>query len=328
MKAAPASLPEPAVAPITPTSQAQVSSKTILPKQSPASAGEPVPSRASDVANHPGDLASEQTQDDDDLDNGRPTSKLNSYHPVTPTKETMVLPSQTTRPAEPIAGSSGIGDEPAAPLNALSVLSEAQSSTEAANPVFHADPAHPAKSSHDGTPTSDPAPATAPPDLFTIALADGDSATVRAAESSLVVVAQDGLTAGIAPGNEVTIGTHVLSAAPKGTAIVVGHIITHTVPSPAGPPPALAFTVDDGLLSAINQNDKVLIVDGTQTFTAEAGETLTIGSETLSINSGASELVLGTKPLTIPIKPKKPPPLPPQSGQPTDRSSQLSSKKM
>jgi hypothetical protein len=265
----------------------------------------PLPSQASDVANQPVGVTEEQTQD------GGPSSKLDPEHPVTPAKETIILPSQATRPAEPSARlpeASANDESPgfSAGNNALSVLSEALSSVKAVDPVLHNTPTDFAQSSHDGTPTKDPSLATAIPGLLTIALADGGSATVRLAESSLIV-AQNGLSAAAAAGSKVTIGTHVFSAAPQGTAVVVDNIATHAVPSPTNPsqtdaPLALVFTADGRILSANNQDNKVLILDGTQVFTAEAGKALTIGSLLVSINPGASELVLGTQTLTVPIK--------------------------
>jgi hypothetical protein len=308
-KAVPASSPKPTVAPITSPSQTQVSSKTISPKQSPESAETPSPSQASNSAKQPESLTVEQSQENGRLDSGRPSPTLDSGHPVTPAKGDTILPSQATKPVEPHAGSSeGSADDdfPAGKKNALSVLSEAQSSAKAANSGFHADPAGPATPSHYPPLLNDPAPAMATPGLFTIALSDGCSATVRVVEDT-IVVAQNDLSAGVAPGSEVTIGTHVFSAAPQGTAIIVDNIATHAVPSPAIPsfadsPPALVFTADGRILSAINLDDKVLILDGTQTFTAEAGEALEIGSRTIIINLGASGLIVGATTLAIPTK--------------------------
>jgi hypothetical protein len=197
-------------------------------------------------------------------------------------------------------------------MNALSVLSEAQSSAEAADPVGPTV----SNPTYDGTPTSASASATSASESFTIALADGGSATVHATGSSLVV-AQNGLSAAAAPGGEVTIGTHVFSAASKGNAVIVDGTATHLVPSPADSPAALIFTADGRVLSANRQGDNVLIFDGTQTITAQGGEAFTVGSQTItaqggeaftvgsqtiSINSGASGLSVGSTTLGIPIK--------------------------
>jgi hypothetical protein len=292
-KAVPASSPKPTGAPVTSPSQDQVSSKTDLPNQSPGSADEPSPSQAIQSAEQPESAGNAQSQADSRLDSRRPSSALDSN---LPTKETVIPSSQATRSAEPNAGAS-THEGFLTGMNALSVLSEAQSSAEAADPVtptlF--------KLTHDGTPSSDSVSATSAPESFTLALPDGGSATIHAAGSSLVV-AQNGLSAAAEPGHEVTIGTHVFSAASQGDAVIVDGTATHAVPSPAHPPAALIFTADGQFLSANHQGDNVLIFDGTQTITAQAGEAFIVGLQTISIISGGTELVLGSTTLGIPIK--------------------------
>jgi hypothetical protein len=281
--AVPASSPKPTLAPITFISQAHVSSKTDPPTHSLGSAEKPSSPLTSKSAQQPEGVGNVQSQNDGTLEDGRPSPKPKPNRPVASGNDATILPSQTTRPADQSPGSPG-------GINALSVLSEAQSSANpASNPT------------HDGIPTSDPVSATSASELFTISLADGGSATIRMAESSLVI-AQYGLSAVAAPGREVTIGTHVFSAASQGNAVIVDSIATYAVPSSVDSPPALIFTVDDRILSANQQGDEVLIFDGTKTLTAEAGESLTIGSQTISVNDGASELVVGTTTLVIPIK--------------------------
>jgi hypothetical protein len=295
-KAVPASSPKPTLAPVTSPSKHQVSSKTDSPNQSPGSADKPSPSQASHSAEQPESAGNAQSQADGRLDSGRLSSALDSDRSLMPTKETLIPSSQATRPAEPNAGSSA-NEGSLTGMNALSVLSEAQSSAEAADRVTLT----PSNPTHDGVPTRNLVSATSAPQSFTIALADGGSATVRVAESSLVI-AQNGLSAVAAPGREVTIGAHVFSAAAQGTAIIVDNIATHTVPSPSDSTAALVFTADGRVLSAKHQGDKLLIFDGTHLLTAEAGEAFMVGSQTISINSGASELVVGTTTRGIPIK--------------------------
>lgn len=301
-KAAPASSPKPTVAPITSSPQNQPSSKTSLPEQDPASVGKlspSSPSQASDFVEQADSVENETLQEGDQLDDEHHSPKPESGEAVTSTKGD-TLPSHTTKPAEPDTGSPGASanDEPATGKNALSVLLEAQSSAKVAEPSHHVDPA---QSGHDDAPSNDHDLATQTLDPFTIALADGGSATVRIAESSLIV-AHNGLSAGAMHGSEVTIGTHIFSAAPQGDAVVVDNVATHAVPSPADSPPALTFSADGRTFSANNQDGDVLIFDGSRTLTAHAGEAITIGSQTISLNAGASELVLGTTTLTIPTE--------------------------
>jgi hypothetical protein len=141
-KAIPASSPKPTVAPITFSSQAQPSSKTDSRKQSLGSAEKPSPSQASDVAKESDGVTNEHTQDDDRLDNGRPSSSMDSDRSVTPAKGDTTSPIPASRPAEPNAGLSRTfpDDNSPAGQNALSVLSEAQASAKAADPVISTDP--------------------------------------------------------------------------------------------------------------------------------------------------------------------------------------------
>ena len=145
-KAVPASSPNPTVAPVTSPSQTRVSSETGALKQSSRSAERPSPSQASDVANESdsADNYQEQVQGNDQLDNTRPSSSPSSGVPLTPTKDDTVSPTPTpaSRPAEPNAGLSGTfpDDNSPAGQNALSILSEAQASAKAADPVISTDP--------------------------------------------------------------------------------------------------------------------------------------------------------------------------------------------
>lgn len=251
----------------------------------------------------PGSVEDELTQGVDKIDDGRSSPKTEPDHPVQSAKDDTPPPSQGSRPVEPNTGSSGtaVDDGPPNGKNALSVLSEAQSSAAKANT-----PEPSAKSTHDVPPSNDPAPSTEEPAYFTIALADGSSATVRIAGSS-VKITQHGLSASAMPGSEVTIGTHVFSAAPQGNAIIVDHTATHTIPLPASSRPDMTFSADGRILSANLQDGKLLIANGHKTFTAHAGETVTIGSQTISIGSNTAEVILGTKTLTLPTKGKETP---------------------
>jgi hypothetical protein len=287
-KAVPVSSPKPTLAPVTFPSQVQVSSETNSPKQIPGPAEEPSSSQARKSTKQPVSAGNEQSQNDGRLEDGRPSPKPDN--PLTSGTDATKLPSQATKPADDSPGSPG-------GQNALSVLSEAQSSAEAADPVTPT----PSNPTHDGPSTSDPVSATSGSELFTISLADGGSATIRMAESSLVI-SQYGLSAVAAPGREVTIGTHVFSAASQDDAVIVDSIATYAVPSSADSSAALIFTADGRVVSANHQDDQVFILDGTKTLTAEAGESLTVGSQTISVNDGAFELVVGTTTLVIPIK--------------------------
>jgi hypothetical protein len=287
-KAVPASSPKPTLAPVTFPSQAQVSSETNSPKQIPGPAEEPSSSQARKSNKQPVSAGNEQSQNDGRLEDGRPSPKPDN--PVTSGTDATKLPSQATKPADDSRGSPG-------GQNALSVLSEAQSSAEAADPATPT----PSNPTHDGPSTSDLVSATPAPESLTISLANGGSATVRMAESSFIIAQYD-LSAAAALGGEVTIGAHVFSTAPQGDAVIVDSIATYAVPSSADSPPALIFTVDDRILSANQQGDEVLIFDGTKIITAKAGEPFAVGSQTFSVGAGASGLLVGTTTLAIPIK--------------------------
>ena len=295
-KAVPASSPKPTIAPITSSSQDRppAKTKTDLPKKISDSIEKPSTSLASDVTEQSDHVENKAAHGDDQLDNGNHPP---SHFPVTPTENVTPPSSPANGPTEPDAVRPGASASDGLPTgkNALSVLLEAQSSAKAADP---------AQSAQDDVPSNDKDLATETLDPVTTVLADGSSATILAAESSLIV-AHNGLSVGAMRGNEVTIGTHAFSAVSNNDAVVIDKVATHAAPASANSPPALAISADGRMLSASHQGSDVLIFDEHQTLTVHAGEAITIGSQTISVNSGASGFVLGTATLAIPTKAKQ-----------------------
>jgi membrane-bound inhibitor of C-type lysozyme len=190
--------------------------------------------------------------------------------------------------------------------NALSILvAAAQSSAEAATGSSYFDTGHIQSSHADPAIDDDSEPLASGHEPMTIALADGSSATVLFSDDS-VVVAQNGLSASAAAGSEVTIGTHVFGAAiaSDSEAIIVdSSATTHAVPRPEDELPAMRVTVDGRVITASRRGSDVVIVDGSRTLSAQAGNNpITLGPQVISVNAGASELVVGTSTIAIPHK--------------------------
>lgn len=340
--AVPASSPKPTLAPVTPTASPNKPSATSPPDddiaRKPSSSdnvdgtsqvvsdNDPPASSATRPARESAQLP-RPSENDPSSGNAAPSAD-NEPSKVQPSGGDPPLNSPTqSKPVE--SGNETpepfTGNGPASATNALSVLSEAQSSPEgsqlpatqsASNPSPSPDgpndnevsdpdsPDAPNVSNDSGpdSPTDSPDTPHDGNEPTIVSLVGGGSATIYQAESS-IVVAQDGLSAGAAQGGEVTIGTHVFSAASEGNVVVVDNAATHSVPPPANQHPAEAtFSADGRVVSAVREGSAVIVADATQAITAKAGETITIGSETVKINTDGSGFEVGSSSIAIPNK--------------------------
>jgi hypothetical protein len=268
-KAAPASSPNPTVAPLTFPSQAQVSSKTGSLEQSSRSAERPSPSQASDVADESdsADNDEEQVQGNDQDDNTRPSSSSSSGVPLTPAKDDTVSPTSASRPAEPNAGLSGTfpDDNSSTGKNALSILSEALVSAKAADPVISTDP----------TLSGAHASAKAAGDLLT-STHSGLSDALSSARVSHPVVHADP--------NDFAQSSH--DEAPSGDPAEETELGTTTLAT-------AVWTADGSAFTASKQDSSIVVHGSDVTIVLEPGATTTIADEIISEADSGGLLVHG-----------------------------------
>lgn len=326
--AVPASSPKPTLAPVTTTAPSNKPPATSSPADQPAP--KPSPSDNADgtsqvisendppaaSATQPARESAQQSRPSEDHPSSdsavtsagnNPSAAQSSGADPPPNSPTNPKPAESgNETPEPFTG-----NDPASSTNALSVLSEAQSSPDGSalpatkptsNPSPSPDGPNDDEASDPDSPTDSPDKPQGAKSPTVASLAGGGSATIYQAESS-IVVAQDGLSAGAAQGSDVTIGTHVFSAASEGNVVVVDSFATHSVPPPVNQRPSDATISADGrVVSAVREGSAVIVADATHAFTAQAGETITIGSETVKINTDGSGLEVGSSSIAIPNK--------------------------
>lgn len=212
-------------------------------------------------------------------------------------------------------------------IDALSILLEAQSSIDAAKrqkghaeqtqlsgpPATRTEPVEIFDSPSNGMISS------APRYPVVVANEGGSLVTIHGADSS-VVIQQDGLLLTAAPGSELSMGSHALSAAADGGAIVIDHSVTHAVPSSNVQSTALAiFVAGDDIVATYNQGSVVVSEDGSQTLTVRlggaepdivvqqgtsvitlaAGQEITSNGHTLSVAQSGPALVVDGSVMTV-----------------------------
>jgi hypothetical protein len=327
-EAVPASTPRPTLATATPT----VESNNAHAPTSTSEVQDPRPDSSrvdgafsTQAASKPPKADSEQTDVHDPSPGAQVTTQTEHSRSIDPTVNTVLT--QSSEGAE--KGSTVLYDPPESDLgdpgdrskshgmdaaskpqtDALSVLLAAQSSIDAATrPQDHAEitqlldpPATRTDPIVTFDPSSDDTRLPAVPDPIAISMADGGSVSIHRAGSS-IVVQHSASSVTVAPGSEVSLGTHIFGAASDGKAIIIDHSVTRAMPAPNVPTPTFAtFEAEDKLITAYRQGSVVVVADGTQTLTAQYGGAVTINSHSVNIATDGHELVLGSSTVVIPV---------------------------
>lgn len=344
--AAPADTPKPTDPPNTSLPEDDKPTKTVLPEEDPEETSDSEvkpPSFGPDDEDSPS-----EDNGDDPKETQRPAEPTNQPDqddskddpPASKPDDSQQEGSKQDPPAEPKPSNAadeaneGSGNEkPANPNNPISVIFSAIESTNAAETGTAKDQDSsdsPASGSHntDSSPESAPAgekkPANAqdpnndsepepftenasPPEPTVIALPGGGSATFHSASGS-VIIEQEGLSAGAAHGSIATIGTHVYSAAPDGSAIVVDGSVTHAAPAPAPAVPtgnkdndaaAEVWTHAGETFSAVLSGSTIALQGSDLTTTMSVGAVATFAGVEISVPASGGMLVHGGNTVTL-----------------------------
>jgi hypothetical protein len=211
-------------------------------------------------------------------------------------------------PGDP-AKTDEIENSTATPLDALSVLLAAQSSIDAATrQQGHDDqtqaPGLPEKSKGSAASLESPSGDTTPStqlDSKTVTMTGGRLVTVHRAGNS-VIVEQAGSSMTLDPASEVSIGSHLFSAASDGSAVVVDHPVTRVMLPFDNPPPALATSVvsDGDAITAHSHGSVLTLSDRTRTLTIPLGAAVTVNNHGADVATDGHELVDGSSTVGLP----------------------------